>query len=92
MSLCFLVSAAAPAVEVLEKDYNKQTFDKFNKAEGEFSKYKIGDHYEWTLYGARYDQPNYGHRFEWSKPGLSSMSICLEVDPETGGKIGRAHV
>lgn len=70
----------------MENDYNPRTFSKTNQADGEYFGYRIGDHYEWTLYGARYDKPDYGHRYEWSKPGLSAMSLCLEVDGETGGQ------
>lgn len=49
----------------------------------QYWQYQKGERFEWTLYGRRYDKPNYGHRFEWSLSGLSHMSVCMERG-ETG--------
>lgn len=75
----------AQAEEMLE-DVDLYTFSKTSKLHtDEYMEYRIGDRFEWTLYGADYSKLGYGHRFEWGKNGLSVMSVCMEVDGETGG-------
>jgi hypothetical protein len=71
---------------------NPGTFSKTNNHDGDYFGTRTGDHYEWTMYQQDYARVNYGHRFEWTKTGLSNMSVCVEVDPETGGSRYRALV
>ena len=68
------------------EDLDVSTFSKTNAAHtDDYFGYHSGDHYEWTTYQRDYSRVNYGHRFEWTKAGLSRMSVCVEVDSETGG-------
>jgi hypothetical protein len=76
---------AAHAEEFLE-DINPRTFDKLHKLDKDnYDDVTVGDRYEWTQYQQPYHKTQYGHRYEWQKPGLSRFSICVEVDSETGG-------
>ncbi len=40
----------------------------------------------------RYYQANEGRYYEWSKPGLSEVSVCVELDKETKGEQYRMQV
>jgi hypothetical protein len=88
--LISLVAAPAFAEEMLEH-LDASTFSKTSNFQNDdYHAYRLGDHYEWTTYQRDYSRVNYGHRFEWSKDGLSRMSVCIELDSETGGKRYRA--
>ena len=86
IALAIFLALPALAEETLE-DMNLSTFSKTSPYNtNEYMKYRIGDHFEWTLYGADYHRPDYGHRYEWTNTGLGVMSVCEEVDSETGGE------
>lgn len=42
---------------------------------------KHGDHHRYRFYKA-----NEGRYYEWTKPELSEVSLCMELDTETGGE------
>ena len=85
--LRFLLPLAVSFAEEETENLSAETYLPLREHRtNEYSKYRLGDRYEWTLYGARYDKSNFGHRFEWSFTGLSSMSVCLELDEATNGQ------
>jgi hypothetical protein len=85
-----LLTGPAFAEETLE-DLDVNSFSKTSSLKNDdYFGYKTGDHFEWTTYERDYSRVGYGHRFEWSKTGLSRMSVCVEVDSETGGHRYRA--
>lgn len=84
MSWCFLFLAlfsnsGAQAAGVTGPEYL------FDLRHHDWKQIHLGDRFEWTLYQQPYSKSNYGHRFEWGKPGLSMVSVCFELDSETGG-------
>ena len=46
--------------------------------------------YYWDVHGDhhryRYHKANEGRYYEWTRPELSEVSICMELDSETGGE------
>lgn len=77
MLLLLLQLCAAPAFAAESRD---------------FGTYLPGDRFEWTTYGLDHSKPNFGHRFEWRTDGMSRVSVCNEVDAETGGHFFRQFV
>ncbi len=82
----FLLFYVARAFAASQAEIEQKNLDRTGNAASVYAQDRPGSHYEWTDYGHRYDKANYGHRFEWTDPGLSSMSVCEEVDGETGGQ------